>query len=205
MSWKEILSTINKSFGSLPEEQKKEAFLQVVEVIENSNRFQNAKNYWDSLDEEHKLRYYTDWWGSLKFLTTWPLTPRITKQWLKIDMKDNIYTVMSPVMRLLVSFWLLDKPNELSYDDLIKNIESDAKTLENYIKILKIVSVFYPELNELLTILEYLEPYAKWYEENWTQIVQERIRDKQEKDTRDWLADTLSQWDENVYTEKKAA
>ena len=203
MQWPEILSTINKNFESLPEKEKKEAFLQVIDSIENSDNFQKAKKYWDELAEEDKMKYYKDWWGSWKFLTTWPLTPRINKDWIKIDLKDNMYTVMSPVMRLFVSFWILDKPKELSYEDLINNIETDAKALDRYITILEIVSIYYSELWELLEILKYLKPYAKWYKKNWAQLVQERIRDKQTNDTKNWIIATLYPPNDNI--EKKAA
>lgn len=203
MQWPEILSTINKNFESLPEKEKKEAFLQVIDSIENSDNFQKAKKYWDELAEEDKMKYYKDWWGSRKFLTTWPLTPRINKDWIKIDLKDNMYTVMSPVMRLFVSFWILDKPKDLSYEDLINNIETDAKALDRYITILEIVSIYYSELWELLEILKYLKPYAKWYKKNWAQLVQERIRDKQTNDTKNWIIVTFYPSNDNI--EKKAA
>lgn len=203
------LSKSWKLFEAIPNEEKKEMFLWVIENIENNPKFQNAKKIRDKLDEDHKSQYYKDWWGSIKYFTTWPLTPRITKRWLKINIKDNLYTTASPLMRLWVSFWLLDKPKDLTDEKLIKNIKKDAHNINKYLKVLNFTCKAIPELRELVPFVTMVKPYAEWYESNWAPLMQERIRNKQIETTEKSIAETLSasEWDvlKSEITENKAA
>lgn len=194
----EVLDIANQAFDSLSDEQKKEVFLWVIEKIENNSKFQNAKKYWDDLDEEHKSQYYKDWWWSLRYMTTWPLTPRITRKWMKINVKDNLYTTASPLMRLWVSFWLLEKPKDLSNEKLVKNIKKDAHNLNRYIRLLNVTCKAIPELRELVPFVTKLKPYAQWYEENWAPLMQERIRNKQLENTEKSTTHNLSSEEENI-------
>jgi len=198
--WK--ISTIStlawKAFDTVPDEQKKAILLWAIETIENNEKFQKAKKYWDELDEEHKIQYYNDWWGSWKFLTTWPLTPKISKKWIRIDVKDNLYTSASPLMRLWVSFWLLGKPKDLEDEKLIKNIKKDAKNLDRYIKLLNITCKTIPELRELVPFVTQLEPYAKRYEKNWASLMQEKMRQDLARQTEKSIAENLSASEENI-------
>ena len=198
--WK--ISTIStlawKAFDTVPDEQKKAILLWAIETIENNEKFQKAKKYWDELDEEHKIQYYNDWWGSWKFLTTWPLTPKISKKWIRIDVKDNLYTSASPLMRLWVSFWLLGKPKDLEDEKLIKNIKKDAKNLNRYIKLLNITCKTIPELRELVPFVTQLEPYAKRYEKNWASLMQEKMRQDLTRQTEKSIAENLSASEENI-------
>lgn len=198
MKLQETLNIVNKNFESLSNEEKKEIFLWVIEKIENNPKFQNAKKYWDSLDESHKSQYYKDWWGSIKYLTTWPLTPRVTKKWVKINIKDNLYTTASPLMRLWVSFWLLEKPKNLADEKLIKNIKKDAHNINKYLRVLNFTCKAIPELRELVPFIIMVKPYAKWYEKNWVLLIQERIRNKQIEKAEESIAETLSASEESI-------
>ena len=198
MGSQEILDIANKAFDSLSNEQKKEAFLWIIEKIENNPKFQNAKKYWDDLDEEHKNQYYKDGWWSWKYMTTWPLTPKITRKWMKIDVKDNLYTTASPLMRLWVSFWLLEKPTNLSSEKLIKNIKKDAHNLNRYIKLLNITCKAIPELRELVPFVTALKPYSQWYEKNWAPLMQERMKQKESKVSEENVAEELSASEEDI-------
>jgi hypothetical protein len=44
----------------MPNEEKKEVFLDEIERIENNEDFKKLKKYWDKLDEDKKLKYYED-------------------------------------------------------------------------------------------------------------------------------------------------
>ena len=197
--WQE--KTLN-ILNALPKEDIKEVFLWAIEQIENNPKFQSAKKYWDELDEEHKNQYYEDGWWSWKYLTTWPLTPRVTKKWMKIDVKDNLYITASPLMRLWVSFWLLDKPRDLSNEDLIGNISKDAHNYNRFIKLLSITCKTQPELWELIPFVTALEPYVQWYEENWASLMQEKIRNKQLETTEKSTTHNLSVSEEDILEAK---
>lgn len=209
MKWDELFDIAWKTFDVLPNEQKKEIFLWAIEKIENNPKFQKAKKYWDNLDEEHKNQYYKDWWGSLRYFTTWPLTPRISKKWIRINVKDNIYTTASPLMRLGVSFGLLEKPKWLKDEVLIKNIKKDAKNLNRYIKLLNMTCKAIPELRELVPFVTQLKPYAKRYKENWVPLMQERMKQKLSMETEEYTAERLSasEWDilESQISQKQVA
>ena len=204
--WKLImtLSATWKVFDAIPNEEKKEIFLWVIEKIENNPKFQNAKKYWDALDEDHKSQYYNDWWGSIKYFTTWPLTPRITKKWLKINIKDNLYTTASPLMRLWVSFWLLDKPKDLTDEKIIKNIKKDAHNINKYLKVLNFTCKTVPELREFVPFVTMVKPYAEWYESNWAPLMHDRIRNKQIEKTEESILETLYASEESILEQKVA-
>ena len=62
MAKREAISAVAwKVFDSLPNEEKKEMFLDEIEQIENDENFKKMKKYWDNLDEDKKLKYNREW------------------------------------------------------------------------------------------------------------------------------------------------
>ena len=190
-----------KVFDSLPNEEKKEVFLDEIERIETDEEFKKIKKYWDVLDEDKKLKYYRDWeiisiiW-SVKY-TLQPLKP-LNIVHMKSDVKDRLYEKASPLIRLWVSFWLLDAPKKLEEKELLKNIKKDARRLRRNLWIFEKVCAVVPQLRAAFPIVKAIRPYAKRYEKNWAPLMQERIRNKQLETTEKSTTHKLSASEEDI-------
>lgn len=97
-----------------------------------------------------------------------------------------------------VSFWLLEKPKDLSNEKLVKNIKKDAHNLNRYIRLLNLTCKAIPELRELVPFVTKLKPYAQWYEENWVPLMQDRMRQKVSKESEENIAEVLSVSEEDI-------
>lgn len=194
-----------KVFDSLPNEEKKEVFLDEIEKIEADEDFKKLKKYWDVLDEDKKLKYYKDWeiisiiW-SVKY-TLQPLKP-LNIIHMKSDVKDRLYEKASPLIRLWVSFWLLDAPKKLEEKELLKNIKKDARRLRRNLWIFEKVCAVVPQLRAAFPIVKAIRPYAKRYEKNWAPLMQERIRNKQLETTEKSTTHKLSASEEDILETK---
>lgn len=216
--WREkALNIWGKVLNTLPKDETKEIFLDEIEQIENDDNFKKMKKYRDNLDEDKKLKYYNDWevisvkW-SVKWSTRWPLTPTISPTnplKIKIDVKDNLYVMASPLIRLWVSFWLLDAPKKLEEKELLKNIKKDARRLRRNLWIFEKVCAVVPQLKAAAPIVKAIRPYAKRYEKNGAPLMQERIKeqnaekareavDKQSEMAEQAIAKTLTTSEENI-------
>lgn len=212
--WREkALNIWGKVLNTLPKEETKEVFLDEIEQIENDEKFQKMKEYRDKLDDKKKLKYYREWeiisilW-SVRY-TTQPLKP-IDWFHLKADAKDRLYSKAAPLIRLWVSFWLLDAPESLPEKELLKNIKKDARRLRRNLWIFEKVCAVVPQLKAAGPIVKAIRPYAKRYERNWAPLMQERIRNKSIEKTEESIAETLisSEWDvlkTEIKDDKKAA
>ncbi len=213
MWWEENVlgawNMVNEVFDTLSEEEKKELFLNTIETIEQDEDFQNLKKYRDNMDEDKKLKYYyegnisgVNW--SAKWYTTWPLTPKFSKNSLKIriDVKDNIYTMASPLMRLWVSFWLLDAPKSLPEKELLKNIKKDARRLRKNLWIFEKVCAVVPQLKATYPFIKMVRPYAKRYEKYWVKLMQDRVKQKMLETTEKNIATALTSQEENIEREE---
>lgn len=211
--WREkALNIWGKVLNTLPKEETKEVFLDEIEQIENDEKFQKMKEYYDKLDDKKKLKYYREWeiisvtW-SVRY-TTQPLKP-IDLLHLKSDAKDRLYSQASPLIRLWVSFWLLDAPKSLPEKELLKNIKKDARRLRRNLWIFEKVCAVVPQLKAAAPIVKAIRPYAKRYEKNGAPLMQERIKEQNAEKAREAvdnqsemaeqaIAQTLTTSEENI-------
>lgn len=200
MDWRKFLNIGNKVFDSLPDDEKKQVFLDKIEDIENNDDFKKLKKYRDRLDENQKLKYYRDW-DVIRLI--WSVK-HTTKLWkpinvfhIKEEAKDRAYEVASPLIRIWVSFWLLDAPKKIDEKELLRNIKGDATSLRRNLWIFEKVCTVVPQLKVAFPIVKAIRPYAKWYEKNGVSLMQERIRDKNIEKTKNDLADVLSNSQKN--------
>lgn len=211
--WREkAVNIAGKVINTMPQDEIKETFLDEIEQVENDEKFQKLKKYWDNLDDKKKLKYYREWeivsiWWSVRY-TTKPLKP-IDLLHLKSDAKNKLWETAAPVVRLWVSFWLLDAPESLPEKELLKNIKKDARRLRRNLWIFEKVCAVVPQLKAASPIVKAIRPYAKRYEKNWAPLMQERIRNKSIEKTEESIAETLTSSESGVLkseiTEKKAA
>ena len=128
---------------------------------------------------------------------------------MKSEAKDRLYLKAAPLIRLWVSFWLLDAPKLLPEKELLKNIKKDARRLRRNLWIFEKVCAVVPQLRAAFPIVKAIRPYAKWYEKNWVQLMQERIKNKQLENTEKSTTHNLSSEEEDILesdvVENKAA
>ena len=195
MAWEKFLEISDKVFDALSEEEKKEAFLSSIEEIENSEDFQKLKKYRDRLDEDEKLKYYRDW-DIIRLIWSAKHVKEINRPinlfHIKKEARDRVYELASPLIRIWVSFWLLDAPNKVSEKELLNNVKKDASRLRRNLAIFEKVCATVPQLRVAFPIIKAIRPYAKWYEKEGSPLMQERIKNKKIEKTRNELADALS-------------
>lgn len=211
--WREkAVNIAGKVINTMPQEEIKETFLDEIEQIENDENFQKMKEHWDKLDEKQKLSTYKKWemisiWWSFRHVNE-QLKP-IDLLHLKSDAKNKLWTTAAPVVRLWVSFWLLDAPKWLPEKELLKNIKKDARRLRRNLWIFQKVCAVVPQLKAAAPIVKAIRPYAKRYEKNWAPLMQERIKNKNIEKTEEAIAETLSSSESDVLKseimEKEAA
>ena len=201
MGWEKAVNIPGRVLNNMPQEEIKEVFLDEIEQIENDEKFQKMKEYRDRLDDKKKLKYYREWeiisilW-SVRY-TTQPLKP-IDLFHLKADAKDRLYSKAAPLIRLWVSFWLLDAPESLPEKELLKNIKKDARRLRRNLWIFEKVCAVVPQLRVAFPFVKAIRPYAKRYEKNWAPLMQEKIRNKQLETTEKSTTHKLSASEEDI-------
>jgi len=198
MNWENFLEISDKVFDSLSDEEKVKMFLGTIEEIEQNEDFQKLKKYRDRLDEDEKVKYYRDW-DVIRLIWAVKHVRKINKPINPFHMKetrDRGYEVASPLIRLWVSFWLLDAPVTIKEREILNNVKKDASRLRRDLVIFEKVCAAVPQLNTAYPIIKAIKPYAKWYEKEWVPLMQERIRNRNIRETKNKLVDVLSDTEE---------
>lgn len=215
-----------QKFDSLTETEKEQKFLSVIDEIKMSQDFQNFESWWNKQSWRKKMQYYKDWevisvkW-SLNYAKKAPGTLDVSLNPLKRpkvrglpnpslnpfknpiknieqSVETSIYEQCPWLMRLWVSFWLLKKPRMLPEKTLLKNIATDAHTLNKNLWIFKKVCSVVPQLMILAPLIQKLLPYTEWYEKKWAPLMQERIKDKETKKAEESTTYSLSHVEQSI-------
>ena len=101
-------------------------------------------------------------------------------------------------MRIGVDFWLLKKPWTLSKKTLLKNIATDANTLDKNLKTFREVCKYVPQLMAIGVLIEKLLPYTTWYNEHWAELVQERLQGGNKSDVEKSTTYSLSHMEQSI-------
>lgn len=220
-----VLSKEQEKFNALPENEKEQTFLSAIDSIKMSQDFQNFESWWKKQWVKKKMQYYKDWemisvkWA-VNYATKAPWTldvslnplkrPRV--RWLpnpvtkhinprkniEESIETSVFEQVPWLMRVGVSFWLLKKPWTLSEKTLLKNIATDANTLEKNLWIFEKVCRYVPQLMAVWVLVRKLLPYAKWYKEHWAELMQEKIKNRKKKNTEKSTAYSLSHVEQNI-------
>lgn len=221
-----FLDQSKEKFDSLPESEKEKKFLETLDDIKMNQDFQNFEKWWNKQGVKKKMQYYKDWevisvkW-SINYATKAPGTldvslnpfkrPRV--RWLpnpslnpfknpvkniEESVETSVYEQFPWLMRIWVSFGLLKKPWTLSKKTLLKNIATDANTLEKNLWIFEKVCRYVPQLMAIHPLIQRLLPYASWYKEHWAALMQEKIKNKELKYTELTTTQWLSQVEQDI-------
>ena len=219
------LSKKREEFDALPEEEKEQKFLSTIDEIKMSQDFQNFESRWKKQGVKKKMQYYKDWevisvkWAvnyaskapwtldvSLNPLkrprVRWlpnPVTKHINpKKNIEESVETSIYEQFPWLMRIGVDFWLLKKPWTLSKKTLLKNIATDANTLDKNLKTFREVCKYVPQLMAIGALIEKFLPYTTWYKEHWAELIQERIQNGNKRDVEKSTTYSLSHMEQSI-------
>lgn len=220
-----LLDQSKEKFDSLSEAEKEQKFLATIDEIKMNKDFQNFENWWNKQGVKKKMQYYKDWEvisikGSINYATKAPGTldvslnpfkrPRVRwvpnpvlkhinpKKNIEESIETSVYEQFPWLMRMWVSFWLLKKPWILPEKTLLKNITTDANTLEKNLWIFEKVCRYVPQLMVIHPLIQRLLPYAQWYKEHWATLMQEKIKNKELKHTETTTTQWLSQVEQDI-------
>lgn len=220
-----VLSKEQESFNALSETEKEQKFLSTIDDIKMSQDFQNFESRWKKQWVKKKMQYYKDgevisvkWSINYASKAPWtldvslnpfkrprvrwlpnPVTKHINpKKNIEESIETSIYEQFPWLMRIGVDFWLLKKPRTLSKKTLLKNIATDANTLDKNLKTFRTVCKYVPQLMAVGALIEKLLPYATWYKEHWAELMQERIQNKNKKDVEKSTTYSLSHMEQNI-------
>ena len=220
-----VLSKEQENFNALSETEKEQKFLSTIDDIKMRQNFQNCESRWKKQWVKKKMQYYKDgevisvkWSINYASKAPWtldvslnpfkrprvrwvpnPVTKHINpKKNIEESIETSIYEQFPWLMRIGVDFWLLKKPRTLSKKTLLKNIATDANTLDKNLKTFRTVCKYVPQLMAVGALIEKLLPYATWYKEHWAELMQERIQNKNKKDVEKSTTYSLSHMEQNI-------
>ncbi len=181
-----------EAFDKVDNEEKKEWFNNLIEELDNTEAINRLKKQWDSVSEEEKLKLYKRW--AIKMSASLKKAPILTyyrainntrkggiKSAAKIALLEQI------PCRFLIELWILQKPESLTNEKLIKDIKKDAKNFNTYLSICSTVCACIPEARPAVPLIKMAKHYTKRYEKHWTETLAARLK-VQEKDEKDKIA-----------------
>lgn len=184
------LSAYKNKFLDLEDNVKnKNKLNNVLQSLKENKNFSKFSNIWNSFSEKDKIEIYKE--GSNAFELTWwikqnlkminplkspirsPLIRMFQKESIKNQITKDSFGMISSAIRVFVHFWILNKPENLKKEDLIKNITKDEKHLNTQINILEKIAMVIPELKPALPIIKKIKPIVKISSGIWKEIMLE--------------------------------
>ena len=182
-----IWETSTQVFDKIKDDKKKEWFKNLIEELDNNDSINRLKKQWDSISEEDKLKLYKRWAITLSanikrsspILIYYNTIKNVTKKGIKSATK--IAFLEQIPCRFLIELWILQKPETLTKEKLIKDTKKDAKNFNTYLSICNIVCACIPETRAAVPFIEIAKHYTRRYEKHWTEVLIAKL-DEQEKD-----------------------
>lgn len=181
-----IWETWTKVFDQMNEDEKNEWFKNIIENLDDSDAATRLKKQWDSIPEEEKLRLYKRWaitmGASLKkapIVTYYNAIKNTQKKWIKSAAKIALLEQIP--CRFFVELWILQKPESLTKEKLIKDTKKDARNFNQYLSISITVCECIPEARVAVPFIKMAKHYTKRYEKHWTKILIARLHDQEKE------------------------
>ena len=197
-----------KAFDKIDDKKKLEWFTNLIDNLKGKETIKKLKDIWNIMTEEQKLKLYKkDAKDIGHFLlnrspayciarTERNAIANTKKNWFKYASK---YVLLEQVpCRFLVQLCILDKPETLSDTQLSKDTQKDAKFMNTYLWAAEAVCTVAPGAQEVVPFIWMARHYTKWYKNNCVPVMQDRIKNKQIKNTEAAIAETLSASERDV-------
>ena len=207
MEWKEILNITDKTFDSLPEQEKKEWFKNLLEEVDNNETIKKIKDKWAKLTDDQKMKLYKmneiSLGGYLRNNPAYRISSsmingvkNIKQQWWKNAMT---YWLLEHVpCRFFVELGVLDKPEWLDGKQLIEDVQKDAKNFNLYLWLCNTVCLVVPEAKPAVPYISMAKKYTKRYKKNCVPVIQERLRHNLSEKTAKDVVSVLSSVEEDI-------
>lgn len=189
---------------NINQEQSKKIVKDSLDGIKNNSLFQDFSNTWNNFSEKEKEEIYNN--GDYAFTITWsmkrnfkimnpigspfrsPLVRLFQKKGIKEQLTKDSFETMSAGIRVMVHFWLLKKPENISNEDLLDNIKKDAKNIKNKLWILEKAAILIPQLRPALPVIQKIKPLLESSADLWQEVMLE----KQKEESIDKEADEIN-------------
>jgi len=204
-TFQKIWEVWTKAFDKMEDEDKKEWFNNLIEDLEDSDAATRLKKQWNSISEEEKLKLYKRWAITLSatlkksspILMYYRMLANSAKNTTKIWIKNTAKIALLEQIpcRFLVELWILEKPQELTKEKLIKDTKKDARHFNTYLWICSIVCACIPKAKAAVPFIQMAKHYTKRYEKKWTEVLIARLNKQQEdkikEETQQELSDVM--------------
>lgn len=182
---------------NINQEKTKKIVKNSLDSIKNNSLFQDFSNTWNSFSEKEKEDIYND--GDSAFTMIWPMKKNLKminpisspirsplvrlfqKESLKEQFTKDSFETVSAWIRVMIHFWLLKKPENISSENLLKNIQKDSKNIKNKLWILEKAAMVIPQLRAALPAIQSLKPLLEDSADLWQEIMIENQKEEEKK------------------------
>lgn len=192
-----------EAFEKMSDKEKAEWFNNLINELEENDKVKQLKDKRDSMTEDQKLKLYkrnavTISW----FLKRWSPLYQVyssvvhgAQNTIKIWGKNALtYALLEQIpCRFFVELGILNRPEWLSEDQLIKDVKKDAKNFNTYLSICKTVCSCVPEAKAAVPFIWMAKQYAKRYKDHWTETVISKLNEKKELDIKEQTSQELAE------------
>ncbi len=178
----------------IKQEQIKNLVKNSLDGIKNNSLFQDFSNTWNNFSEKEKEEIYKN--GDYAFTMTWgmkrnlkimnpisspfrsPFVRLFQKEGIKEQLTKDSFETMSAGIRVMIHFWLLRKPENISNENLLDNIKKDAKNIKNKLWILEKAAMVIPQLRPALPAIQKIKPLLKSSADLWQEVMLEKQKEE---------------------------
>ncbi len=195
------------------ERQSKQNLNQILDSLNSNQSFQDFARIWDEFDDKQKQDIYKDgeyvfgftgsFQRSLKLIN--PIKSPFRSPMVRIFQKDNFkdqfkqdfFEVFSGAIRIFIHLWLLNKPDNLSNQDVIRNIQKDSQNIKAKIWMIEKAAMIIPQLRPVLPTIQKIKPIVVSTNNVGTEIMLQRHKQQAiqqiQSDTQTQLSQNMSE------------
>ena len=188
---KDYWETAWKVFDNIEDKNKIRGFKSLIEEVEENKEIGTLQRVWNSMTEKQKHKLYKK--GAINFthvITNGCTIYQVSSSAINafINTKNNWaknaakYAFLEQIpCRFMVELGIFNKPEELSDEQLIKDVKKDAKNYNLYLWIAETACTLIPDAQAAVPFIAMARKYTKWYEEHWTEVMAAKLREKKEE------------------------
>jgi hypothetical protein len=195
------------------ERQSKQKMNQILDDLQSNTYFQDFAKIWNEFDDKQKQDIYKDgdyafsfngsFQRNLKLLNPiqWPFRNPMVRIFQKDSFKDqfkqDFFEVFSVAIRIFIHLGLLQKPDNLSDQDLIRNIQKDSQNIKAKIWMIEKAAMIIPQLRPALPTIQKIKPIVVSTNRVGTEIMLQRHKQQSihqiQSDTQTQLFQNISE------------
>ena len=185
-----IWKATTKAFDKMDNDEKIEWFNDLIDDLEDSDSIKWLQDKWNTMTDEQKLELYKRQAVNVSYaLKNWSWIYQLFKtinsyrKNKKKNWKQNAlnFTFLEKIpCRFLIQLWVLEKPKEVTNEQLFEDTKKDAKHFNRFLSLCNTVCACIPEARSAVPFITMAKHYTKWYEKEWTKALTARLEKQQE-------------------------